>query len=58
MRTISLREVRRETGAPMSAVMGLANNTMKEIPVGPLAAICGYLNCEIGDLLKLEEVAP
>lgn len=56
-RTISLRELQRETSAPMSTVMGLANNTMKEIPVEPLVSICGYLGCEIGDLLKIEEAA-
>ena len=56
-RTISLREVVREAGVPISTVMGLANNTLREIPVDALGAICRYLDCEVGDLLRMEEVA-
>lgn len=55
-RTISLREVHRDTGVPMSTVMGLANNTARAIPLDGLLALCDYLKCEVGDILRIEEV--
>ena len=54
-RTISLREVHRETGVPMSTVMGLANNTAKSVPLDGVLALCEFLGCEIGDLLRIED---
>jgi len=56
-RTISLREVVRETGVPISTVMGMANNTIKRVPIEELGDLCRYLDCEVGELLKFEEVA-
>lgn len=55
-RTISLREVVRDTGVPISTVMGMANNTIRRVPIDELGELCIYLDCEIGDLLKFEEV--
>lgn len=55
-RSISLREVVRDTGVPISTVMGMANNTIKRIPVDELNRLCEYLGCEVGDLLKREEI--
>lgn len=52
-RTISLREVVRETGVPISTVQGLANNTLREFPAEGLSAICKYLGCTLGELLVL-----
>ena len=54
-RSISLREVVRDTGVPISTVMGLANNTIKRIPLDEMNRLCDYLGCEVGDLLKREE---
>jgi putative transcriptional regulator len=54
-RTISLREVQRDTEVPMSTVMGMANNTIKRVPLEELNALCEYFDCDIGDLLKREE---
>ena len=54
-RTISLREVVRETGVPISTVQGLANNTLREIPADGVAVLCRYLDCSVGDLLQLGE---
>lgn len=54
-RSISLRQVSRDTGVAMSTVQGLANNTFKAVPRDALAAVCAYLGCEVGDLLRLEE---
>ena len=56
-RSISLREVVRETGVPISTVMGLANNTIRRVPLDELATLCEYLQCDIADILQLEEVA-
>lgn len=57
-RTISLREVQRTTKAPMSTVSGLANNTLREIPVEPVAAICRFLDCAVGELLEVVDLPP
>jgi putative transcriptional regulator len=54
-RTISLRKMVEESGASVSTVNRLANNTIKRLPLDDLATICVYLKCEIGDLLRLEE---
>jgi putative transcriptional regulator len=56
-RTISLREVVRDTGVPVSTVMGMANNTIKRVPLDELNTLCDYFNCEVGEILKREEVA-
>lgn len=56
-RTISLREVVRKTGVPISTVMGMANNTIRRVPIDELGELCRYFECEVGELLKLEEVA-
>ncbi len=51
-RSISLRELQRETGVPISTVMGLANNTIKRVPLDELNTICEYFDCDVGDMLK------
>lgn len=56
-RSISLREVVRTTEVPISTVMGMANNTLKRVPLDELNILCEYLGCEVGDILKREEVA-
>lgn len=56
-RTISLREVVRETNVPISTVMGMANNTIKRVPLEELNDLCDYFGCDVGDILKREEVA-
>ena len=53
-RSISQRQVSRDSGVAMSTVQGLANNDFKAISREALAAVCEYLGCEVGDLLKLE----
>jgi putative transcriptional regulator len=55
-RTISLREVVRTTGVPISTIMGLANNRLQRIGLDELGTLCRYFDCEVGELLKLEEV--
>ncbi len=55
-RSISLREVVRDTGVPISTVMGMANNTIKRVPLDELNRLCEYFNCDVGDLLKREDM--
>jgi DNA-binding Xre family transcriptional regulator len=54
---ISLKQVARETGLRPYTIYGFANNTLKEYPADAITRLCEYLSCEVGDLLKLEEVA-
>lgn len=55
-RTISLRELQRETGVPISTVMGMANNTIKRVPLEELNDLCEYFACDVGDILKRSDV--
>jgi putative transcriptional regulator len=57
-RSISLREVVRTTKVPISTVYGLANNSIRRVPLDELGTICRYLNCDVGDLLRMEEAQP
>jgi len=54
-RRISLARVAKEAGVNAYAVYGLANNTLKEYPGDVIAKLCEYFNCEVGDLLVLED---
>lgn len=55
-RTISLREVVRETKVPISTVMGMANNTIRRVPLDELNQLCEYFDCDVGDILKRKVV--
>ena len=52
---ISLRQVVKATHVSEHTVRGFANNTLREYPTDAISALCRYLDCEVGDLLKLEE---
>ena len=52
-RTISLREVARDTGLAHTMVYGLANNTLREIPVNGVVTLCEYFGCDLCDMLQL-----
>nr|WP_238530471.1 helix-turn-helix transcriptional regulator [Oscillochloris trichoides] len=56
-RRIGIRVIVDESGASRSAVERLLNNTIKNVPLDDLARLCAWVPCQIGDLLKLEEVA-
>lgn len=56
-RRISLRSVARDASLNEYTVRGFANNTLSEYPAKAITALCRYLECEVGDLLKLEEVS-
>lgn len=55
-RRVSLIRVAQETGVSKYTIYALANNEINEYPREVLEKLCGYFECEIGDLLKLEEV--
>lgn len=55
-RRIGIRVIVEETGASRSAVQRLLNNTIREVPLDALAALCEWVPCEPGDILRLEPV--
>lgn len=58
-RTISMREVSREIDASMYTLGKLADNELREIPVGLLDDLCEYLGAEPGELLvHVEDMTP
>lgn len=46
-----IRRLAQESGASVSTVQGLLNNTMKRVPLDDLAALCRYFDCQVGDIL-------
>ena len=54
-RTIGIRTIVAESGASIATVQRMLNNTIKRPPLDDVAALCSYLDCEIGDLFRLEE---
>lgn len=55
-RSISLRDIAAESGASLSTVVRMENNTIRRVPLDELAKLCVWLNCEVGDMLRLEDV--
>lgn len=53
-RRIGIRVIVEETGAARSAVQRLLNNSIREVPLDALAALCEWVPCEPGDILRLE----
>lgn len=53
-RQIGILTIVKEANASRSAVQRLMNNTIKNVPLDDLAAICTWLKCQPGDILKLE----
>ncbi len=55
-RQLGIRTIAEEAGASVSTVQRLLNNTIRRVPLDDLAAICVYLDCEVGDILRLDTV--
>ena len=55
-RRITLRTVAEETGINKYTIYAMANDTIREYPKDTLATLCHYFQCDISDLLWLEEV--
>ncbi len=54
-RSISLREVAKATGVSIYTISAFSNNTLREIPVDALAALCNYFGVSPGDLIVIKE---
>jgi len=46
-----IRVIASESGASVSTVQGLLNNSMKRLPLDDLAKLCKYFDCQVGDIL-------
>ncbi len=57
-RQLGIRTIAEESGASISTVQRLLNNTMKRVPLDDLARLCSYLECDISDVLRLDDVTP
>ena len=55
-RRIGIRVIQAESGASRSTVERLLNNTMKQVPLDDLGLICAWAPCEVGEVLKFEDV--
>jgi putative transcriptional regulator len=53
-RRLSVRVIAEESGASRSAIERLMNNTIREVPLDDLARLCVWLDCQPGDILRLE----
>jgi DNA-binding Xre family transcriptional regulator len=50
-RSITLRDVAKETGISIYTISGFANNTLKEYPADALKALCDYFGVSTGELI-------
>ena len=55
LRYYGVRQIARESGASRTVIDRLMRNELRRLPMEDLARLCVWLNCEPGDLLKLEE---
>jgi DNA-binding Xre family transcriptional regulator len=55
-RRISLKKAADETAINPYTIYAIANDTIKEYSKEVIVKLCGYLDCDVGDLLTLEEV--
>lgn len=55
-RRIGIRVIVEQTGASRSAIERLLKNTIKNVPLDDLGKLCEWLECEPGDILRLEPV--
>lgn len=51
-RAPGIRAIAAESGASVSTVQRLMNNTMKRVPLDDLAKLCKYFKCGVGDILE------
>lgn len=51
-RALGIRTIAAESGASVSTVQRLMNNSMKRVPLDDLAMLCKYLRCQVGDILE------
>ncbi len=54
-RRLSLRTIEAESGTNLTTIQRLMNDTIKRISIDELSALCRYLDCNVGDILTMEE---
>lgn len=57
-RSLGIRTIAEETGASVSTVQRLMNNTMRRVPLDDLARLCRYFECATGDILVFDPAHP
>lgn len=57
-RSLGIRTIAEETGASVSTVQRLMNNTMRRVPLDDLARLCRYFQCSTGDILVFDPAQP
>ena len=55
-RKLSLRTIVQETEVPISTVQALMNDSARRVELSDIGKLCSWLPCEVGELLRLEEV--
>ena len=56
-RRLGIRTIASESGASVSAVQRLMNNTIKNVPLDDLGRLCRYFGVGTGDILVYEDIA-
>jgi putative transcriptional regulator len=54
-RKMSQRELSRLTGIRLASISEMCNNTTQRLTLSNLASICDVMQCEISDVIALEE---
>lgn len=47
-----IRTIAAASGASVSTVQRLMNNSIKRVPLDDLAMLCKYFRCQVGDILE------
>jgi DNA-binding Xre family transcriptional regulator len=55
-RRITLKTASDETGINKYTIYAIANDSIKEYSKDSIVKLCGYLDCDVGDLLTLEDI--
>lgn len=55
-RKLSLRTIVQETEVPISTVQALMNDSARRVELNDIGKLCSWLPCEVGELLRLEDV--
>lgn len=50
-RAPGIRTIAAASGASVSTVQRLMNNSMRRVPLEDLALLCKYFKCQVGDIL-------
>lgn len=51
--SISIKDVQRDTGVAWSTLNSWANNRVTRYDALVIQTLCGYFNCQVGDILVL-----